>query len=382
MFSEWWKERTVLLSKLEANVPVVGRLRRFFSFVFTSHRHVFPDLIGLDIGSDFIKLMKINCSESENVVENFSIYPLPIGAVVKGEIKQTAIVANAIREMIKQANTNVVDVALAIPRSLAIFKNITIDSRLNLDEIESRVWIEANRHFPELTNDIYLDFFVSGPSAHDASQLEVVLVACRKEHIKPYVDMMKSIGLRASIVDIDSFALERALLLIAKPLLQTIGTIALLQLDGPLSTLIVIREGKLIYAHEQAFDGQRLMAQVKAFLETKEAAFISDANHLLQDEGYQRILKENLVSHLQHILHFFYSSRPNIAIQKLMLAGDCTQVPALFSFVQQEVSIETENVNLLSELVLSPAIDVITFKKYESALMLCCGLALTKLELE
>lgn len=381
MFSQWWKKQSALLDKLEARLPIIGRLRQFFYLVFTSQQQVFPDLIGLDIGSHFIKLMKINCSESGNLVEYFSIYPLPASAVVKGEIKQPAVVSAAIKEMIKQANIKAIDVALAIPRSLAIFKSITIDSRLNLDEIESRVWIEVARYFPELTNDIYLDFFVSAPSVPGASLLEVTLVACRKEHIKPYMEIMEDAGLRASIVDIDSFALERALLLIAKPSLQT-ETIALLRLDDHLSTLIVVQGGNLIYAHEQTFDSQRLMDQTESFLKAKGLDFVSDTSRLSLDTEYHNILKENLASHVHHVLHLFYSSRPNIAIQKLMLAGDCAARPALSSFIQQEVGIKTENISLLSNLTLAPTIDVSVFKEHESALMLCCGLALTKLELE
>src|SRR5438445_7794716 len=154
-----------------------------FLFIRWLKNHNGNDLMGLDISSDFIKLLKINSIKQAYRIENFAIEPTPAGAIVNGEIKEYAKIGGVIKSMLKKSGIATAEFALAIPCSSVIIKNITIDKRLSEDEIESRAWIEANRLFPDLVGNIYLSFDILGPSIQDSSQLELMLVACRKEQV-------------------------------------------------------------------------------------------------------------------------------------------------------------------------------------------------------
>lgn len=331
-------------------------------------------LIGLDIGPEQLRLLQINLSNSPYRVENYSVSALPEGVIVKDEIKDFSAVSHAIREMFRNSNISTKSVALAIPRSLAIIKNITVDARLNSEEIESRAMIEANRHFPDLVGDSYLDFVITGPSAQDKNQLELILVACRKEQIKPYLEIIRLSGLIPKIVDINSYALERALPLTLSSE-SPLETVALLNININLSTFIVIQNGNLIHAHDQTFDGHRLMSQVKAYCKTK-GTDQPDQN----DEEYLTILRENLISHLRHIVHFFYSSRSHITIQQIILSGDCASMPHLANFVQKEIGVETILADPFKKMVFAKNINAEELKKNGAAMMLCCGLAMSHLD--
>lgn len=317
-------------------------------------------LIGLDIGSDSLKLLKINSSESPFKIENFSISSLPANT---NKEKDYSIIADTLKKMMKESGVSVSSVALAIPRSSAIIKNITIDSRLTEDEIESRAWIEANRHFPDLVGNIHLDFSILGPSVQDSTQIELILVACRKDQIKPYLEILQLAGLTPKIVDVNSYALERALNVVATMTTPPIKTIAMLNLDFTLSTLIVMQEGKLTYAHDQSYDGHRLMNQAK----TVEP----------NNPKYMDILKETLSAHLRHSIHIFFSSRPNVSVEKIILSGDCSTLPELATFVQHEIGIDTVIADPFANMTMDSRINAEEFQKHKSSLMLCLGLALS-----
>jgi type IV pilus assembly protein PilM len=327
------------------------------------------NLAGLDIEAESIKLLEINSTDSSNRIENFAIQPLPVGAIVKDEIKNPAAVITALKELSKQSSIKTKNIALAIPRSAAIIKTITIDKRLTPGEIESRAWIEANRHFPDLVGDIYLDFSITGASAEDPTQLELVLVACRKELINPYVEVLRQSGFVPKIIDINCYALERSMSLISKraPALNTWG---LLNLNFSLSSFIIIQKNQLLYAHDHSYDGQRLSTQTKKFLTEEKLAEA--------DPRYFDVLKENLSSHLRHTMHFFYSSRPNINIQRIVISGDCATIPGLAKFIQQEVNIETELANPFIEMSFASTVNKEDLQRYTPALMLSCGLALSQ----
>lgn len=328
-----------------------------------------PHVIGLDIGPESLKILKINNNMVPFHVENFIIESLPPDTFDKGEIKNESRLSILLKDALKLAGIKSKKVALAIPRSAAIIKNISIDNRLSQEDIESRVWIEANRHFPELVEDIYLDFSVIGPAPNDATQSELSLVACRKDQIKPYLEILKLSGLLPSIVDVNSYALERALSVIANST-SDIDTIALLNLDISLSTFIVVQNKKLIYAHDQSFDGHRLLTQTQEYEKNKTEG---DA------EKQATIFKENLSAHSRHTLHFFFTSRPNVNIQKIFLSGDCAMISGLAAFIQNEVGIETAVANPFYHATFASHIDKSDIEKHAPVMMLSLGLALSKM---
>lgn len=328
------------------------------------------NIIGIDIGPEYLRLLKINSDQLPYTVEYFAILPMPVGSIVKDEIKDHVAIGRILGQIIHQENLIEDSVAIAIPRSLAIIKNTTIGSQLSNDELESRAWVEASRYFPDLINDIYLDFTITGPSLQDPSQLELVLVACRKDQIKPYLEILKQAGLTAKIVDINCYALMRALS-ITYPECQS-GTVALLNLNVNLSSFIVIKDGILLHSHDQSYDGKRLLTQTNDFIAK------STQTDFLNDPEYNNILNENLLSHLRHTMHFFYSSRQNVNIEKLILSGDCATILALIPFIQKEFGIVTELANPFASVSFSPGIDKDELMLNASSMMLCCGLALSE----
>jgi type IV pilus assembly protein PilM len=342
-------------------------------------------LVGLDIQPETIKLLEINAQNGIQKIENFAITSIPAGAIVKDEIKEPAIIANSLKDLLRQYNIKTKSVALAIPRSAAIIKNITVDSRLTPAEIESRAWVEANRLFPDLVGDINLDFSIIGPSAQDSSQLDMVLVACRKEQIKPYFEIIRQSGLTVKIVDVNCYALERAMSLITNG--DSTDSMALLNLNFTLSSLVVVQQNQLIYAHDHTYDGVRLTTQIKKMLTPPvnhatadpSAPSVPAAAINLDNPEYLTILKENLTAHLRHTMHFFYSSRPNVNIHKLIIAGDCATIPYLMEFIKQETNIETELADPFVNMQFDNNIKIDELHKSAPMLMLSCGLALSKI---
>jgi type IV pilus assembly protein PilM len=343
------------------------------------NKNVVQSLFGVDISAHAIKVMKVNSSQTPFQVEKFSIVALPAGTIIKDEIKNPAQLVDTLKQAMLNIDGKIKNVAIAIPRASAIIKNINVDSRLTPLEIESRAWVEANRYFPDLVGEIYLDFDVIGQSVQDSTQLDLVLVACMKEQVKSYLDVLNESGLTAKVVDINCYAFERALLAISQPKLQ--GAIALLNLDFSLSSLIVMHDNAMTYAHDHSFEGQRLMTQVKQLLQDEGKKLIDplEKSASLQDANFVKILKENLSSHLRHTMHFFYSSRPNLTIEKVLIGGDCSIIPGIAEFIQQEINIETAIANPFADMVFSEEVDVDLFKKTSSTLLLAYGLALSNM---
>ena len=336
------------------------------------------ELIGLDICADSLKMLIIDSSAKPFKVKNFANSPLPKNAILKDEIKNREAISTAIRDMIKQANITAKNVAISVPRSLAVIKNININNALLPDEIESRITVEANKLFPELIGDIYLDYAIVGPSKQDSTQLDVIIAVCRKDQIQPFYEIISDAGLIPRIVDINCYALERAL--IQHHAKRSTDTTALLNLNLNLSTLIVIHNGIMIHAHDDSFDGEHLLAQVQSYLNESRLSKSSIPTNLLSDVIYYAILKDNLISHLRHTIQFVYSSKPDISINQIILSGDCSNIPEIAIFIQNEVGIPTSIANPFESMQFDNTINIDEIKPISSTLMLCAGLALSQLE--
>jgi len=331
-------------------------------------------IAGIDINCDFVKLLKISVHGSQLKIDNFAVLPTPPGAIVKNEIKNPQLIAPVLKQAIAQSGLMINTVALAVNRSAAIIKSITVDNRLNRDEIESRVWIEANRLFPNLVSDIYLDFAIIGP-AQEASQIEVVLIACRKEQMKPYLEIMRLTELSPSIIDVNCYAFERALSIITASQPE-LNTIALLNIDFSLITLIVLQNNTLIYTHELSYDGHSLSQKNKTFPPEVSMTNAHDNDALDKED----VLLSSIALHLKHSMQFFYSSRSHATIQKIVLSGDCVvYVSNLANFIENEIGIEVIVPNLFKEMIINSNIDKEKIFYHAPQLILSCGLALSKL---
>jgi len=357
--SEWWKW---------------GKLHVENLLQILKKQAIHRPMLGLVINPQYLKLLKIKHDHDQYEVEFFNVMELPDGLMTGFEIKNSEAMGDCLRRMIDASGLADRDVVLSIPRSSAIIKTILVDGRLRTNEIESRVWLEANRLFPNLIGEIYLDFAVNGPAPQDASQLEVLIGACRKEQLKPFLDVLHGANLTATVVDINYYVYERALLRLLKqsPEIKTAG---FLNINFGLIDLLVIHEGKLIFMHELNYDARQLM---KLHHQEDHQQTGSDS-----EEERTAILKASFGLHLKHALQFFYSSRPNARLERLILGGDVpAHLTGVLEYVMKETAKEVVLVDPFVGMKFAASVDMSSLRHYAPALMLCCGLALTGLGTE
>src|SRR5262249_17497132 len=100
----------------------------------------------------------------------------------------------------------------------------------------------------------------------------------------------------------------------------------------------------------------------------------------LPSEQTNEILRNTIGLHLKHAMQFFYSTRSNIRIERIILSGDAaTVISGVRDYVQQEVGKEVVMAEPFKEMKLAAGVDQDRLTSYAPALMLCCGLALTNL---
>ena len=164
--------------------------------------------VGLDIGSGLIKLVAISHASGGPVLTKVAFTSVVNDAIVEGEVMDPAIVAEAIKGLMASAGIKAKKVVTAVGGRDVIIKKIAMDRMKETEAREVIRW-EAEQHVPFDMDNVELDFQILDPEA-EGLQMAVLLVAAKRELVEHKLALLSDVGLEASIVDVDSFALHNA----------------------------------------------------------------------------------------------------------------------------------------------------------------------------
>src|SRR5688500_1227540 len=346
-----------------------------------------PPLFGLDISSSSVKMLEIvDAGKAAYRVERYSIEPLPRDAVVDGNINNLEAVTEAVRRAHKRLGTRTRHVAMAVPTGAVISKKIVVAAGLAENELELQVETEANQYIPFALEEVNLDFQSWGPSAAKREEQEVVIAATRKEKVEDRVAVAESAGLKALVMDVESFAQQSALSLVVQSLPGGAKdqNVAVVDVGANVMNVTVLRNDQSVYTREQAFGGNQLTTDiVSRYGMTPEEAENAKRSGGLPDDFEAEVMKpfmENLSMEVQRALQFFFTSTQYHAVDHILLAGGSAVIPGLDEVVHTRTQVPTSVANPFSLMQASPKIQLKRLMADAPSLIVACGLAMRRFD--
>ena len=339
-------------------------------------------LLGIDISSTSIKLLELSQSGSGYRVESYSVEPLPPNAVVERNIADVDLVGQAIGRAVKKSGTRTKFAACAVSGSAVITKVITMPADLSEDEMETQIQLEADQYIPYPLEEIRLDFEVLKPSEQEANKVEVLLAASRSDNVEVRVAAMELAGLTAKVVDVEAFALENSVGLIAETLPggSEGSIIAVADVGATLTTLSVLQDMKIIYSREQQFGGRQLTEEIqRRYGLSYEEAGLAKRQGGLPDNYEPEVLepfKSSMAMEISRALQFFYSASQIGAVDHILVAGGCAAVPGIAAVIENKTGTRVSIANPFANMTLSSRIRGEVLNNDAPAMMVACGLAL------
>lgn len=168
------------------------------------------DLIGIDIGSSSIKLVKLKGVKGSYEVEHIGIAPLPSEAIVDNTLMNSSAVVDGLRSLFDGLGIiKLKDVASSVSGNSVIIRKINL-SAMSSEALEEEIQWEAEQYIPFDINDVNIDFQILEPDDIDPSKMNVLLVASKKDIINDYQSVFAEAGLKLVLVDVDAFAVQNA----------------------------------------------------------------------------------------------------------------------------------------------------------------------------
>jgi len=207
------------------------------------------EIVGIDIGSRFIKAVEVKESKKGYMLERFGIVPMPPDLIVDGSILDAPRIVDAIRQVIEEAKIKARDTVLSVSgHSSVIIKRISL-AEMTEEELEESIKFEAEQYVPFDIEDVNLDFQILGPG-EQKDQMDVIIVAVKREKMDEYVATVQEAGLRPIIVDVDVFALENVYE-INYPV-EADKNIALVNIGASSINMNIIQNGISIFTRDSA----------------------------------------------------------------------------------------------------------------------------------
>jgi type IV pilus assembly protein PilM len=315
-------------------------------------------------------------------VERYAIEPLTRDAVVDGNINNLEAVTDSVRRAHKRLDTRTKHVAMAVPTGAVITKKIILPAALREDELEVQVESEANQYIPFALEEVNLDFQVVGPSPTVPDEQEVLIAATRKERVEDRVAVAESAGLKALVMDVESFAQQAALSLVvqALPNAGKDQNVAVVDVGANVMNVTVLRNDQSVYTREQAFGGNQLTQEiVSRYGMSLEEAENAKRNGSLPDDFEAEVLKpfmESLSREVQRALQFFFTSTQYHSVDHILLAGGSAVIPGLDEVVNSRAQVPATVANPFALMQTSPRIQLKRLIADAPSLIVACGLAM------
>ena len=344
-------------------------------------------LIGLDISSSAVKMVELGSDGKTGYrVERYAIEVLPRDAVADGNIVNLEATAETVRRAWKRLATSTRSAAIALPASHVITKKIIVAAGLREQELELQVESEANQYIPFALEEVNLDFQIVGPAPSSPDETEVLIAASRKEKVEDRIAVVESAGLKAVVMDVESYAALAAFDLITKQLPDE-GKgqiIALVDIGPNVMNLTVLRDGLQLYGREQAFGGNQLTQDIaRLFGMTFEEAESEKRRNNLPDNYETEVLHpfvESMALEVSRALQFFFTSTQFNQVSHIVLSGGCAVLPGADEAVASRTQINTVIANPFSDMVLSERVKAKNLLQDAPSLVVACGLALRRFD--
>ena len=341
----------------------------------------------MDISSSSIKMVElVDAGKGAVRVEHYCIEPLAKDAVVDGNVANLEAVTDAVQRAWKRLGTRTKNVALALPAAAVITKKIVVAAGLREQELELQVETEANQYIPFALEEVNLDFQVVGPAPSSPDEVEVLIAASRKEKVEDRVAVAEAAGLKALVMDVDSYAVQISFDLIKKQF-QDDGkdqNVALVDIGANVTNITVLRNDQAVYTREQAFGGAQLTQDImrQYGMSLEEAEQMKRAGGL--PENYEaevlRPFMESAALEIQRAMQFFFTSTPYNSVDHILLTGGSAVIPGLDEIVSTRTQVNTVIANPFSSMAISPRIQLKRLVTDAPSLMVACGLALRRFD--
>ncbi|MCK4504303.1 MAG: type IV pilus assembly protein PilM [Candidatus Aegiribacteria sp.] len=338
--------------------------------------------VGLDIGSHSIKVVQLTGSSKSVTLSSYAIQELSPGTIVDGEVVNREHLIDTVHDVVRQAGikTSSKNIHSAVSGRSVIVRRIPME-KMSEQEARQAIQWEAEQHIPFRIDEVSLDFKIINPEI-SPGQMEVLLVAAKKEVVDLHRGILQGAGLRPSTIELEQFSLQRVYQHAYRPTGDECVTI--LNIGAEVTNMVVVREGLPSFNRDLSIGGSRFVEALQRSLglEYDVALGVLKGNvpdGVSSEEVHTAIGRviEELSTSIRRSFITYQASGENTRIDKMYISGGCSLMPGLATILSEQHGLPVEHFQPFRNITVPET--VISDDNLDSmgaVLAVCTGLAL------
>ncbi|MHB8483933.1 MAG: type IV pilus assembly protein PilM [Nitrospiria bacterium] len=318
-------------------------------------------LVGLDIGSNCIKLLQLKETRKSFALEKLGVAQLDPELIVDGTVMDAGRVVETIRNLIDEQKLKVKEVAISVSGHSVIVKKITVPA-MTEEELEESIKWEAEQYIPFDINDVNIDSHILGPaeSVEGKEQMSVLLVAVKKDKLTEYLTLVQEAGLNPVVVDVDAFTVEN---MFEFNYGLDNGVTALVNLGAGVMNINILKNGSFTFTRDISIGGNKYTEMIQKDLNLS----FDEAERLKKGEVIEGINPEALANaienmngeiaaEIQRTFDYFKNTSNQEQIDQVYLSGGGSKLRGLAPYLKEKLNLPVEIVNPFKNIEFNPKI--------------------------
>jgi type IV pilus assembly protein PilM len=345
------------------------------------------NLVGVDIGTSSVKVCQLKDSRKGFGLVRLGYVPLAPQVIVDGQVMDAGAVVEALSKAFHDFKIRQRECAVSVSGQSVIIRKITVPM-MTPAELDEQIQWEAEQHIPFDIKDVQVDYQVLRRRP-EASQMDLLLVAAKRDQIDDYAQLARNAKLRPVICDIDAFTVQN--LFEFSRGLPADQTIALINVGASLSSLNIIAGGVSAFTREIANGGNAITEEIQKQLnvpfEQAEAYKCGGGSDDPQRTGMvpQQVVQvvesitDSIAAEIQRSLDFFMATSGEGEIARIYLTGGTASLPALAQAIERRARVPVEVWTPIERITVEAReIDQNLLRSRAAQLSVALGLALRK----
>ena len=309
-------------------------------------------VIGLDIGSSSVKLVELKERKAgEYQLVRLGVEALSPEAIVDGSIMDSSLVVDAIQRLNESTGAKGTSYATSLSGHSVIIKKIQLPA-VPAEELAESIQWEAEQYIPFDINDVRLDYVVLTEGEPGRDNMEVLLVAVKRDKVNDYVSVISQTGKQAVLVDVDAFAVQNAYEIASDR--DPLKVVALVNMGASVTNINILARGQTVFWRDISFGGNQF---TEALQREFNLAF-DQAERLKRGESVDRFsaadarpvldtVSGEMAGEIQKTFDFFAATSSEGPVDELVLSGGCALTPNLEQVLRERFGVPTELLNPL-----------------------------------
>lgn len=303
--------------------------------------------------------------------------PLPPELIVDGSIIDSLRLVEALRELSKKAKIKTKEAVISIAgHSSVIIKRVALPD-MTEDELAESIKFEAEQYIPFDIEDVNLDFQILGPK-EEPGQMDVILVAVKKDVINDYIAAVKEAGFNCQIVDVNSFALENIYEINYE--IEPDRNVALVNIGTSTINMNILKGGISVFTRDSAV-GSYLHTEVlqREFNLTYDIAEKLKRGEPVENVAEQdafsvmELASEEIISEVNRSIEYFHEE-----INEIVLSGGCALIKGFSKLLADKIGVETKILEPFKNIKIPKKFDLAYIEEMAPIAAVAAGLALRR----